>query len=158
MNLFPFTYILYNLITNSIHAWLAKGCQVCVGWKKQKHFLWWVVGDNGYWWLSTICCSKFPIVRQWVRPGGLCKSFSVWGKADDCSRSTRKMSRSTQNLLRGSQMLDGGCSVVHPYYYCNHNMWPQIYSKLLRAMDGLGSLVECTTTIPIHFIDAAQSM
>ncbi len=75
--------------------------------------------------------------------GGLCKPDGWSGKPDDCSRSMREMPRRMQNLSRGS--------VVHPYYYHNHNIWPQIYGKLRRDTDGQGNLVECTTNIPIHF-------
>ncbi len=51
-----------------------------------------------------------------------------------------------------------GCSVVHLYYYGNHDMWPQIYGKLQMATGSQGSLVESAMSIPVHFMDAAQSM
>ncbi len=37
-------------------------------------------------------------------------------------------------------------------------MWSQLYGKLRMATDSQRSLVECTTTILIHFMDASKSM
>ncbi len=44
--------------------------------------------------------------------------------------------------VKDAWRMANGCYVVHPYYYCNPGTWPQIYSKLRRATDGHGSLVE----------------
>ncbi len=51
--------------------------------------------------------------------------------------------------VKDARRMADSCSVVHPYYYRNHDTWLQIYGKLLRATDGQGSLVECAMTIPI---------
>ncbi len=58
----------------------------------------------------------------------------------------REMPRRVNDAWRMSD----SCSVVHPYYYCNHDTWPQINCNLQRTTDDQGSLVELTTTIPVH--------
>ncbi len=60
--------------------------------------------------------------------------------------------------VKDARRMADGCSIMHPYYYRNYDMWPQIYGKLQRGTDGQGSLIECAMTIPINFMDAAQSM
>ncbi len=140
-----------------------------LGTKVEIHFfLQWIDGDNGYWWLSTVCCCEFPAITQWVWQGGL-------RKPDDCSRSMREMPRGTRKMptsmremprsmkempmrVKDARRMADGCSVVHPYYYNNHDTWLQIYFKLQRATDSQGSLVECATTIPIHCMDVARIM
>ncbi len=37
--------------------------------------------------------------------------------------------------VKDARRMADGCSIVHSYYYHNHDMWPQIYSKLWRAMN-----------------------
>ncbi len=105
-----------------------------------------------------VCCSEFPVVTQLVWKGGLRKSNVSSGKPDYCSRSTREMPRGMKDMPRSmrkmqrrvkdARIMADGCSVLHPYYYHNHDMWPQIYGKVYRATDGQGSLVECATNMP----------
>ncbi len=51
------------LFSNGSHPW--KKINIYI-------FLWWVDGDNAYWRLSMVCCSKVPVVTQ-VWQGGLRK-------------------------------------------------------------------------------------
>ncbi len=108
-------------------------------------FLRWVDGDNGFWWLSMVCCSEYPTATQWVGQGGLRKPDrwsgivqGAWGRCQGAwercqgTRGTAKEGLPWGRYQGGSRMLEGWqvCSVVHPYYYCDHNTWPQIYGKL----------------------------
>ncbi len=46
------------------------------------------------------------------------------GKPDNCSRSMREMPRSMREIprrVKDAPKMADGCSVVHPYYYCNHD-------------------------------------
>ncbi len=113
-------------------------------------FLWWVDGDNSYWQLSTVCCSKFPAVTQHVWKGGLRKSDGWSGKPDGWSRSMREMPRGMREIpmsmremarrVKDARRMADGCSVVHPYYYRNHDTWPQIYGKTTESYGWSGKL------------------
>ncbi len=96
----------------------------------------------------------------WVRcEGALGRCQGAWGRCQGawgiCQGAWERCQGAWGRFQGGSRKADG-CSIVHPYYYRNHDTWSQIYGKLWRAKDDQGSLVECTTTILIHFTDAAQ--
>ncbi len=96
-----------------------------------------------------VCCSEFPPVTQWVWQGGLRKPDGWSGKPDDCSRSMREMPRDMRVMPRSKREMSRSmremprrvkdarrmaCSIVHRYYYCNHDMWPQINCKLWKNL------------------------